>query len=494
VTPDEHRRLLDAATRHVRDGAWDAARAALDAVAAAGHPDPDVHNLRGVIAQRLGRAEEAVAEFSRAVRLDPASAGAQANLATALKNAGRLHEAARAFEAALSIATPAPATLNNYANLKIALDAPGDAIELLEPVVRSYPDYAEAWMNLGLACRLTGRLDDAEAAHRRAVALARTPGPAHRHLAASLEASGRVDDAVATLETALAHRPDYWPALNDLGVLLERHGRYEAAARAFTALTRQLPDRGEPWSNLAGTLLALGSNRDALAATDAALARLGEHTTPLALKTIALGRLGELRTRRALLDVERFVKTLDLGLDPDIDAALVGVIETHPTLTFEPEGLTTRSGRQTRELADLPDGPMPVLKAALEREVAHYLATLPASDHPFVAAAPEAWHLTIWGTILDAPGGRLDAHIHAPNWLSGVYYPELPAACDADDEQGGFEIGCAPRHLIELADDEVVRLRPRQGRLFLFPSYFYHRTLPFDSGRRVSIAFDVVAH
>jgi len=30
--------------------------------------------------------------------------------------------------------------------------------------------------------------------------------------------------------------------------------------------------------------------------------------------------------------------------------------------------------------------------------------------------------------------------------------------------------------------------------MVLFPSYFYHRTLPFTSaGKRVSIAFDIIA-
>ena len=37
------------------------------------------------------------------------------------------------------------------------------------------------------------------------------------------------------------------------------------------------------------------------------------------------------------------------------------------------------------------------------------------------------------------------------------------------------------------------KVRPEEGLLVLFPSYFYHRTIPFDDpGTRISIAFDVV--
>jgi hypothetical protein len=39
---------------------------------------------------------------------------------------------------------------------------------------------------------------------------------------------------------------------------------------------------------------------------------------------------------------------------------------------------------------------------------------------------------------------------------------------------------------------EVRFYRPEEGLMFLFPSYFYHRTVPFESEQlRVSIAFDI---
>ena len=37
--------------------------------------------------------------------------------------------------------------------------------------------------------------------------------------------------------------------------------------------------------------------------------------------------------------------------------------------------------------------------------------------------------------------------------------------------------------------------RSREGRVVLFPSYFYHRTIPFESDeQRISIAFDLMPH
>jgi hypothetical protein len=39
----------------------------------------------------------------------------------------------------------------------------------------------------------------------------------------------------------------------------------------------------------------------------------------------------------------------------------------------------------------------------------------------------------------------------------------------------------------------VHRLQPREGRLLIFPGYFFHNTIPFVSTqRRISIAFDLM--
>ncbi len=95
----------------------------------------------------------------------------------------------------------------------------------------------------------------------------------------------------------------------------------------------------------------------------------------------------------------------------------------------------------------------------------------------------------MWGTILE-PGGTVDAHIHAPNWLSGVYYPSFEEQPGTGDD-GGFVIGALPGELGGGGTREIIR--PRAGRMILFPSFFWHGTLPFNGPHdRLSIAFDLV--
>jgi uncharacterized protein (TIGR02466 family) len=99
--------------------------------------------------------------------------------------------------------------------------------------------------------------------------------------------------------------------------------------------------------------------------------------------------------------------------------------------------------------------------------------------------------LNLWATRVAAQG-VIDTHIHEESWLSGAYYVELPPALGNDGTAGWIEFGRPHRGLPDPPADAVRCLRPEVGLLLLFPSYLYHRTLPFDGGgERISISFDL---
>ena len=73
----------------------------------------------------------------------------------------------------------------------------------------------------------------------------------------------------------------------------------------------------------------------------------------------------------------------------------------------------------------------------------------------------------------------------------------MPGIIDAAeaDKSGWIEFGEPPEDFVCDRRPEVEIFKPEEGQMFLFPSYFYHRTIPFDSDEeRVSIAFDVIAN
>jgi len=64
-------------------------------------PQPAIYNDLGVVQERLGLPEDALASFRKALELDPKSSAAHTNLGTSLMRSGNYAEAAKHFQAAL---------------------------------------------------------------------------------------------------------------------------------------------------------------------------------------------------------------------------------------------------------------------------------------------------------------------------------------------------------------------------------------------------------
>jgi hypothetical protein len=100
--------------------------------------------------------------------------------------------------------------------------------------------------------------------------------------------------------------------------------------------------------------------------------------------------------------------------------------------------------------------------------------------HPFLAAPPERFTLTVWAVVLPTRGYQT-AHIHPDAWLSGVYYAQVPAG------------------MLDGTPDTLQKkgarlIRPEEGLMVLFPSCFYHGTIPFETDETwISVAFDLMS-
>jgi uncharacterized protein (TIGR02466 family) len=124
---------------------------------------------------------------------------------------------------------------------------------------------------------------------------------------------------------------------------------------------------------------------------------------------------------------------------------------------------------------------------------AYWRALSQGAPHPFIEHRPNAVFLKMWSVVLER-GGHQVAHIHPEAWLSGVYYPQLPASVrDGGGPAGWLEFGEPDGSFPTQMKAPTYKVRPEEGLIVLFPSYFYHRTIPFEEpGTRISIAFDVV--
>jgi tetratricopeptide (TPR) repeat protein len=123
------------------------------------------------------------------------------------------------------------------------------AIELIGQAIALKPDFADFRTNLAAVLKAAGRLDDAEAECRRALALAPS-AKAYYALATILQLQGRLDEALDAYRQTLALNPDHAEAHSNLGTALQASGRIEEAAREYEWAVAARPNSPHAHYNL----------------------------------------------------------------------------------------------------------------------------------------------------------------------------------------------------------------------------------------------------
>jgi tetratricopeptide (TPR) repeat protein len=149
------------------------------------------HNNLGVALAGQGKIDEAIVQYSEALRTKPNYANAHNNLGVALDDQGKIDEAIAQYIEALRIR----------------------------------PDYANAHINLGVALANQGKIDEAIAHFTEALRIEPDSAKAHNDLGIALASQGKIDDAIAQFTEALRIKPDYADAHNNLEVALVRRGK-----------------------------------------------------------------------------------------------------------------------------------------------------------------------------------------------------------------------------------------------------------------------------
>lgn len=188
---------------------------------------------RGRQMLEAGRLNEAVAELSRAVSLDPKLGQAHNLLAVAYDRKGLHDRAQDSYKRAADAGGDGDAQALN--NLGYSLYLAGNyraAVDRLKRAARLAPADARILNNLALAQVRLGKYDDAYKNFARAGG----EFSAHTNVAALLVRVGREERAVEHLEAARRLRPDSQNVLRQLAELYGHSGRADRAAEARQAL------------------------------------------------------------------------------------------------------------------------------------------------------------------------------------------------------------------------------------------------------------------
>ena len=434
-----------------------------------GHRPDDVGILlnHGIAALQAGRADLAIDSLTRAAAIQPDMAQTHFNLANALQDCGRFREAAASYQRSLELDSSNAAAHNNLGVALQKSNRAREAIDCFKIALEIRSDYAEAFVNLSQTHRLLGELDDATAVGRQAIQL----------------------------------NPRHCEAHDCYGLAQLRAGHPEEAISAFQAALSINPHFVNGQINLAKALINKGSAGEALQVLDTCLAAHPGNTAALAAKSVALNEAGDREGLGRLLNWQDLIVEFDLesrfepGGLAELNRALAAHVQGHPTLTFEPEKNSTKGGFQSDNLLADPTNAIKTLRRMIGDNVAAYVEGLVGSlQHPFLAKVPAQTDLRMWGVVLKSQGHQ-SPHIHPSGWISGCYYVRLPAeiVTAVEGQPGWIEFGRQHPVFGAKAEPLIARVRPQEGRMLLFPSFFHHATVPFESeDSRISIAFDVL--
>ena len=165
------------------------------------------------------RVDEAIAQYRKALEIEPDHAGAHTNLGNALAGRGELDEAIAHYRKALEIE---PDHVEAHNNLGNALSNHGEveaAIAHYRMALAIKADFVEAHNNLGTALARRGDVDEAMAHFRQALEIAPDCAEIHCNLGRALRTA---EDSMR--RSRISRRPSLWPPPRTTGIWPTRFG------------------------------------------------------------------------------------------------------------------------------------------------------------------------------------------------------------------------------------------------------------------------------
>jgi Flp pilus assembly protein TadD len=206
---------------------------------------------RGLVAQCLGRPDQAISQFRHALAINPNNSEAHSDLGTSLCQVGAFEEGMEQFREALAID---PHDDSAHTNMGMALIQEGrdePAIEQFRMALQIDPKSVQAHLELGDLLARHGQLDLAAQELLSVLQIRPNQVEASTNLGVLYLDQGRLDDALFRFNEALKISPNSSEIHNDLGIALAQKGKTTAAIAQFREALRLNPNFDGAQTNLA---------------------------------------------------------------------------------------------------------------------------------------------------------------------------------------------------------------------------------------------------
>ncbi len=456
-----------------------------------------IRNARGLLEQQRGNPDGAIKHYHEAILIDPRDARSRHNMGAALRSVDQTEAALEQIELAIALGSMAPESFTIRAHLLAELGRFHEAVGQYHEVVKAVPEHLDAHETLARLMPQLGVADVALESYKRALA----SGPVSPELwHSALSAAKDVGDNAQLLswahdaETAIGAQPEFTLAK---ATALGRTGDPKGALALLQALVKTSPDSAPIHAHLCHTLLMLGDPKKAEAHALRATQLAPLDQFGWSYLTIIWRLLNDPR-EAWLADYERLVMSVDLDPEDAGEAAawftpLRASVEQLHTTMAHPAEQSLRGGTQTRgNIFEKRNPDMRGFADHVRQAVASMLPRLPQDEtHPFLRRnSGQIKFAGSWSVRLASSGFHTN-HIHQSGWLSSAFYLTLPPEVGTS-QAGALTFGVPDAAFGLNLEPRRVEI-PRAGRLVLFPSYFWHGTVPFESqSHRLTMAFDAV--
>ncbi|MFZ3035411.1 MAG: tetratricopeptide repeat protein [Parvibaculum sp.] len=463
---------------------------------------PDILKRRAEILElyKAGKRVKAEEAANALLAETPDDAETLSILAAILIDRTAFGEAETALRRALELAPHAPIPWVNYGRFLQQHNRWGEAMEHYANAAKRFPGHPLFHATVGQLAQRAGDFAKAEAAYRHASELEPQNATMIMNIGMVILRQDRFDEAAEFFKKAIELNPKLAAAWGNLGNAEQKRDDLPAAEAAYEQAVILDPKDVMTYVSLGMVKLKRGDMREAAEIFERAISKYGPERRAAAWFPYARAQeMGQMPAGfRAELARTVSRKTLTpppgyVSMD-ELNKALADALRADPTVTWEPTGKATRLGGQTGLLLDHPREPFLAFETALRKVIdAHFDTIKVEKTHPYFGQVPDTYQIDMWGTLL-SEGGHQHPHIHVGGWMSGVYYVALPKSIGDGEKtkDGWIEFGHPPPDFEASFEPQGIAYEPREGDAFFFPSYAFHRTLPFSGDeQRISLAFDI---
>ena len=258
-------------------------------------------NAMALVETGMGRTNEAIEAYQRAIQLAPTQMFPWNNLGILYFKLNRTEDALVAFQKAIEIKPGDAVGWNGLGDVYMKLSRPEEAVRSYLKAIEFTPNFPAAWCGLGDAYYSANNIENAFKAYQKSFTLNRRSTQAIIGLARVLAAQERENNAVQAYEAALNLDPRNATAWNELGKVCLKSGAQEKAIVAFGKAIDISPQNGILYCNQAQAYLDMGVHLEAIPLFEKSLSLMDSDEE----KAVVWNKLGD--TFRQIGDYNRAV-------------------------------------------------------------------------------------------------------------------------------------------------------------------------------------------